>query len=211
MPALAHRGISLYYEASGNGPPVDLTHSFLCDGTMFRQQAAVFEKKHRVVNIDMRGHGRSGAAEAPFTIYDRVDDVKAVLNAEGIESALWMGLSIGVLLFMCAELTQPWRVKALVLLDADAGPESAWKKPKYQVMKWGLKHLGRCAIPPELLPIMLGRTTLRERAELRAEYANKFLGMRVDSIQPGIDAIIPRDDLLSRLPQNRVPTLVVVG
>ncbi len=211
MPTLTHRGLSLYYEASGNGPPVVLTHSFLCDGTMFRHQAAALEKSHRVVNIDMRGHGRSGPAEAPFTIYDLVGDVVAVLDAEGIESAVWMGLSIGGFLSLRAALTQPQRVRALVLLDTDAGPESAWKKLKYQGMKWGLKHLGPRSILPALLPIMLGRTTLRERAELRAEYANRFLAMRVDSIRPGIDAIIARDDLLFRLPQIRVPTLVVVG
>ena len=129
-------------------------------------------------------------------------DVTVLLNADGIESAEWTGLSIGVLLFMCAELTQPWRVKAPVLLDADAGPELAWKKPKYQVMKWRLKHLGPRAIPPALLPIMLGRTALRERAELRSEYAKKFPGMRVDSLRPGIFAIIARAELLSRLPQT---------
>ena len=39
------------------------------------------------------------------------------------------------------------------------------------------------------MPIMLGRTTLRSRAELRAEYRQRFLNIRVKSICPGIDAI----------------------
>lgn len=211
MPELSHRGISLYYEVSGNGPPVVLTHSFLCDGTMFTHQVADMEKTHRVINIDMRGHGRSGPSESPFSIYDLVDDVVAVLDAEGVESAVWMGLSIGGFLSLRAALRWPERVRALILMDTDAGPESAWKKLKYAVMKWGLKHLGPRAILPALLPIMLGRTTLRERPAIRAEYERKFLDMRVDSIRPGIDAITARDDLLSRLSQIRVPTLVIVG
>lgn len=151
---------------------------------MFRQQVVAVEKKHRVVNIDMRGHGRTGAAEAPVTIYDLVDDVTAVLNAEGIEFAVWMGLSIGTLLSLWATPTQSQRVGALVLLDTDAGPESAWKKLEYQVMKWGLKHLDPRVIPPALLQIMRGRTTLCENAELRSEYANNLPGMHLDSVRP---------------------------
>lgn len=211
MATLIHRGIRLHYEKGGAGPPVVLTHSFLCDGTMFRHQVAALEKTHRVLNIDLRGHGRSGPSESPFTIYDLVDDVAGVLDAEGIDSAVWMGLSIGGFLSLRAALTQPERVRALVLLDTDAGPESAWKKLKYRAMKWGLKHLGPPYIVPALQPIMLGKTTLRERPDIRTEYTRKFLDARVDSILPGIDAITGRDDLLPRLPQIRAPTLVVVG
>lgn len=211
MPTLSHRGISLYYEVSGNGLPVVLTHSFFCDGTLFRHQVAALEKTHRVINIDLRGHGRSGPSETPFTIYDLADDVAAVLDAEGVASAVWMGLSIGGFLSLRAALARPERVRALILLDTDAGPESAWKKLKYQVLKFGLKHLGPRAILPALLPFMLGRTTLRERPAIRGEYERKFLDMRVDSIRPGVDAITARDDLLPRLSQIRVPTLVIVG
>jgi 3-oxoadipate enol-lactonase len=211
MPTIVRDGIELHYELSGSGPPIVLTHSFLCDGSMFREQVVALSRSHRLINIDMRGHGRSGPSESPFTIYDLADDVLAVLDAEGVASAVWMGLSIGGFLSMRAALRNPERVRALVLLDTDAGPESAWKKVKYTALKWGVQTLGPRYIVPSLLPIFLGATTLRQRPAIRDEYERIFMAMRVRSISRGIDAIVARDDLLKRLHEIKVPTLVIVG
>src|SRR3972149_956215 len=159
MATATRNGITLHYEVSGSGPAIVLTHSFLCDDSLFTHQVAALERTHRVINIDLRGHGRSGPSESPYTIYDLVDDVVAVLDAEGVASAIWMGLSIGGFLSLRAALTRPERVRALVLIDADAGPETAWKKLKYTAMKWGLQTVGPRVVVPAGMPIMLGRTT----------------------------------------------------
>lgn len=209
MPTVTSKGISLYYEVSGNGSPIVLTHSFLCDGSMFSPLVAALEHSHRVINIDMRGHGRSEASETPFTIYDLVDDVLAVLDAEGVDSAVWMGHSIGGFISLRAALTRPDRVRALVLMNSDAGPETAWKKMKYAVMKQAFLTVGPRLIVPALMPIMLGKTTNRSRPEIRSEYRKKFLSMRVRSMAPGVDAITSRDSLLDRLGRIQVPTLVI--
>jgi pimeloyl-ACP methyl ester carboxylesterase len=203
--------VSTHYEVSGSGPAIVLTHSFLCDGALFRHQVAALERTHRVINIDLRGHGRSGPSDSPFDIYDLVDDVLAVLDAEGVERAIWVGLSIGGFLSLRAALTRPERVRALVLIDSDAGSESAWKKVKYTLMKWGLRTIGPRLIVPAVMPIMFGETTLRTRPEIRDEYFRRFLELRVPSISHGIDAITGRDDILGRLKEIDCPTLVLVG
>lgn len=211
MATATRNGITLHYETSGSGLPIVLTHSFLCDGSLFTHQVAVLEQTHRIINIDLRGHGQSGPSESPFTIYDLVDDVVAVLDAEGVALAVWMGLSIGGFLSLRAALTRPERVRALVLIDTDAGAETAWKKLKYTAMKWWLQTLGPRLPVSAAMPIMFGRTTLRSRPELHADYYQRFMNVRVNSICCGIDAITERDDVVGRLNEIRVPTLVVVG
>jgi 3-oxoadipate enol-lactonase len=203
--------MTLHYEVAGAGPAIVLTHSFLCDGSMFAEQVPALARSHRVLNVDLRGHGRSGPAESPYTIYDLVADVIAVLDAERVESAIWMGLSIGGFLSLRAALTHPGRVRALILLDSDAGAESALKKLKYAAMKWLLESLGPRCIVPAVMPIMLGRTTLRSRPQLRQRYRHLFGDVRVKSACRGIEAITSRDDLLGRLGEITVPTLVLVG
>ena len=89
MATATRNGITLYYETSGSGPAIVLIHSFLCDGLLFTHQVAALERTHRVINIDLRGHGRSGPSKSPYTIYDLVDDVVAVLDAGGVASAIW--------------------------------------------------------------------------------------------------------------------------
>jgi len=211
MPTVTRAGIALHYEVTGAGPAIVLTHSFLCDGSMFAEQVPALARTHRVLNVDLRGHGRSGPSESPYTIYDLVADVLTILDAERVDSAIWMGLSIGGFLSLRAALTHPGRVRALIVLDSDAGTESAWKKLKYAAMKWLLESLGPRAIVPAVMPIMLGRTTLRSRPQLRERYRRLFLGVRVRSVCRGIDAITSRDDLLGRLGEITVPTLVLVG
>ena len=211
MATINRDGITLYYEVSGSGTAIVLIHGFLCDGSLFTHQTAALERTHRVINIDLRGHGRSGPSESPYTIYDLVDDVVAVLDTEGVASAVWMGLSMGGFISLRAALNRPERVRALVLIDTDAGPETLWNKLKYTTMKWGLQALGPRFIAPTVMPIMFGRTTLRSRPDLWAEYYQRILNVRIKSICPGVDAITRRGDLVGRLNEIKVPTLVIVG
>lgn len=204
-------GITLYYEVSGSGPPIVIIHGFLCDGSLFVNQVAALERTHRVINIDLRGHGRSGPSESPYTIYDLVDDVVTVLDAEGISSAVWVGLSIGGFISLRAALSRRERVRALVLIDTDAGPETAWNKLKYAAMKWGLQIMGPSFIVPAVIPIMFGNTTRRSRSELCGDYYRRLQNVRVKSICPGVDAIVRRDGIVGRLSEIKVPALVIVG
>lgn len=95
MPKLERNGIPLSYEVSGSGPPVVLGHSFLCSGEMWTPQVGPLALGYQVINPDLRGHGNSGVVDAPFDLYDLVDDVLAVLDHLAIERAVWAGLSIG--------------------------------------------------------------------------------------------------------------------
>lgn len=211
MSILPSASPKIYYETSGAGPAVVFIHSFLCDGSLFSHQVAALKPSHRVLNFDIRGHGRSGPAESPFTIYDLLDDVIKVLDAEGVETAIWVGLSIGGFVALRAAITKPNRVSALVLMDTEAGSQSRFKKLQDRALKWGLKILGPKFVVPGITPVMLGKTTRKTKPLLFDEYRQRFLGMRVRSICHCIDAVMRRDDLSGQLAQIRCPTLVMVG
>jgi len=106
-------GATIYYEVTGSGPAIVLMHSFLCSGEMWGPQIEPLSAQYEVINIDMRGHGKSGPAETPFDLYDLVGDVVAVLDREGVDRACWAGLSIGGMIALRAALTAPDRVGAL--------------------------------------------------------------------------------------------------
>ena len=127
--ALVHnQGLPIFFEDVGEGPPIVLGHSFLCSGKMWREQVPVLATHYRALNLDFRGHGRSGEVTESFTLYDAVADVVAVLDELGIEKAVWCGLSIGGMVALRAALTCPERVDRLILLDTDAGSENPLKK-----------------------------------------------------------------------------------
>jgi 3-oxoadipate enol-lactonase len=211
MPEIEHDGVKIFFEVTGEGPAVVLGHSFLCSGDMWAPQVPRLAERHRVVNIDLRGHGRSGPLSRACDVYDLVGDVVAVLDHLEIESAVWAGLSIGGMVAMRAAITVPRRVRALVLLDTDAEEETAYKKFKYRAMNLGARAIGIRPFVPAVLPLMFGATTRRSRPELVNEWRGKFSAIHMPSISIVLEALARRDSVVDRLQNIEVPTLVIVG
>lgn len=211
MPSLDRPSVALHYEERGEGPPLLLGHSFLCSGEMWASQVGPLSQHAHVVNPDFRGHGRSGPVEAPFDLYDLVDDQLAVLDHLGIDRAVWAGLSIGGMVALRAALVHPDRVGGLILLDTDAGAETAGKKLRYRAMGWGVRLLGTRPFLPAIARLMFGSTTRRTRPGLVAAWKHRFATVHVPSMLRFLDALVERDSVVDRLGEVRTSTLVIVG
>jgi len=58
---LSKDGTPISYEISGTGEPALLfVHGWSCDARYWRVQVPHFSKKHRVIILDLAGHGHSG-------------------------------------------------------------------------------------------------------------------------------------------------------
>lgn len=212
MPTTTRHGIPIHYEVTGQGAPaVVLLHSYLCSGYMWHNQVDALALRCTVVNIDARGHGRSGPVPETFPLGDLVGDVVQVLDVEGISSAVWVGLSIGGMVALHAALSVPDRVRGLVILDSDAGAERVASRLKYAVMAAVVRRFGVGPMMKPILRLMFGRTTLGSRHGLVAEWAARFEQVDVPSMLNTLPALVRRPDLLPRLGEIRVPTLVLVG
>lgn len=211
MPFVQSQGLEIFFEDTGTGTPVVLGHSFLCSGKMWREQVPALAGRFRVINPDLRGHGRSGEVNRPFSLYDAVSDVVAVLDRLGIPQAIWCGLSIGGMVALRAALTCPERVSALILLDTDAGAETALSKLKYLAMGVGARAVGINPFLSSIARLMFGTTTRRHKPTLVAEWNEQFAGVHVPSVLRCLDALIRRDSILERLGRIGVPALVLVG
>ncbi|MDX1644044.1 MAG: alpha/beta fold hydrolase, partial [Thermoanaerobaculia bacterium] len=134
MPWTDRDEIRLFFDDLGSGRPILLLHSFLCSREMWSYQAADLARSYRVVNADLRGHGDSGPAEAPFTLDDLVDDAVVVLDHLGIERAVWAGLSIGGMIALRAALIAPDRVDALIVADSSAERDPLLQRAKHRLL-----------------------------------------------------------------------------
>lgn len=211
MPVVRNREAAIYYEECGSGEALVLAHSFLCTGQMWRGQVPALEAGYRVINIDLRGHGRSAPATRHYSIYDLVSDVIAVLDRLGVERAIWCGLSVGGMIALRAALAYPNRVASLVLLDTDAGAEIPWRKLKYRAMGRGAAVVGVRPLASSIARLMFGRTTRVRQPGLVREWKSDLGDLHIPSVLRMLDAIVERDSLLSRLSEITVPTLIAVG
>jgi 3-oxoadipate enol-lactonase len=211
MAIAENQGQHIFFDDVGSGTPVVLGHSFLCTGEMWREQVSVLAKGYRVINPDLRGHGRSGPAHRPFSLYDAVEDVIAILDLLDIERAVWCGLSIGGMVAIRAALTRPERVAALILLDTDAGSETLAQKLKYRAMGVGTRTMGIRPFLPAITRLMFGSTTIRQNPDLVRQWRDVFASVDVRSALMCLDTAMKRDSVVPRLPEIEAPSLVMAG
>lgn len=117
MPFFPHDGLRLHYSERGapEGPPFVMIHGLLWSSRMLRRIAELLPE-HRVLLIDLRGHGSSDRPTDPdrYTWSALAGDVMALLDHLGLERAVVGGLSLGANVTLAAAVEHPERVSAIV-------------------------------------------------------------------------------------------------
>jgi len=117
--ARAADGALIEYDVLGAGPPLVLLHGLLASRHVFSRQRDSFAARHRLVLISFRGHdGSDNFVPANYGVgASDVEDVLAVLDAEGIAKAdLFAHSSGGATAFVLARRF-PERVRRTVLIE----------------------------------------------------------------------------------------------
>jgi len=116
------RGIRIYYEVHGEGPPLLLLHGGLGNGMQFEKQVPDFEKTHRVIVPDCRAQGRTTDGRGPITYHEIAEDAIGLLDALHIERVDVMGWSDGGNAGLDMAIHHPDRIGHLVTFGANFAP-----------------------------------------------------------------------------------------
>ena len=112
-------GTPISYEIHGTGEPtLVFVHGWSCDTRYWREQVRHFSKNHRVVMLDLAGHGHSGASRTKYTMKAFGEDVVAVMKATDSRSAILIGHSSGGTVIAEAARLMPDRIVGLIGIDA---------------------------------------------------------------------------------------------
>jgi pimeloyl-ACP methyl ester carboxylesterase len=112
----AAQAIHIAHDDVGSGhPAVVLLHGLFEDRTYYAAQVQHLRATHRVINIDLRGHGQSDVPEDGYTIDALADDVIEVCEGAGVSSAVFCGHSFAVALRVAVR--RPDLAAGVVLLD----------------------------------------------------------------------------------------------
>ncbi len=111
-------GTPISYEIYGNGEPtLVFVHGWSCDARYWRAQLSHFSKNHRVVTLDLAGHGHSGTTRSKYTMLAFGEDVRAVTEAIDSRSLILIGHSMGGSVIAEAARLMPKRVMGLIGTD----------------------------------------------------------------------------------------------
>lgn len=102
----------------GNGEVILLIHGVGLNADVWEPQIAELSKSHRVIAIDMLGHGESDLPEGIVTLSSYVRQVETLLNALAITEANIIGHSMGGLVALGFALAHPKRALRLAVLNS---------------------------------------------------------------------------------------------
>jgi pimeloyl-ACP methyl ester carboxylesterase len=116
---LSRDGTALAYEDAGAGEPaVVLVHGIACRRAFMAPQARFLRARHRVVAIDLRGHGDSDAPRQRYTIDALADDVGWICEQLEVSDAVIVGHSLGGLVALELAAGRPNLVRGVALIDS---------------------------------------------------------------------------------------------
>ena len=117
--AVSADGARIHYASAGKGEPaLVFVHCWECDRTYWDNQVGAFAKGHRVVTLDLAGHGESERGNrSDWTVENYARDVKAVIDRLKLKKVILIGHSMGGPVAAQAAALLPGRVKAVVGID----------------------------------------------------------------------------------------------
>ncbi|MBM4411566.1 MAG: alpha/beta fold hydrolase [Chloroflexi bacterium] len=138
MPYAENDGVRLYYEVDGThgAEPMVMHHGYLADLESWRARGWVkaLGDRYRLILMDSRGHGRSDRPSDPeaYEMRTRVLDVLAVMGAEGVRTAHYLGYSMGGMIGYSALIYAPQRFATIScggaspMLRTEPQPKVEW-------------------------------------------------------------------------------------
>jgi len=144
--AVSSDGVVIHYRAGGTGSPaLVFVHCWSCDATYWREQLPVFARDHRVVAVDLAGHGASGDARERFTVAAFAADVAAVVEKERLDRVVLVGHSLGGPVALAASRLLAGRAILVVGVDTMQNVEQEWPEEHFAQLRDAMRADFRAA------------------------------------------------------------------
>lgn len=121
MMTASRDGATINFEVEGQGHHVTLVHGVGSHLQAWDGVVAALRDDFTLLRYDLRGHAKSGKPPGPYTLDDYVDDLAALLDAQGIDRTTLVGFSFGGMIAPAFTIRHPDRVRALAIVSAVAG------------------------------------------------------------------------------------------
>lgn len=125
---LLYKNCKIAFTVTGKGSAVVLLHGFLENQQMWNTSVAVLAKKHKVITIDLLGHGKSENLSYIHTMEEQANMVKAVLSSLRLRRCFLIGHSMGGYVALAFAKQFPHNIKGVLLMNSTALPDSNEKR-----------------------------------------------------------------------------------
>jgi pimeloyl-ACP methyl ester carboxylesterase len=116
--SLELHGHEVIYRTAGSGPPLVIVHGMVNSSKHWRQVALKLAETHTVIVPDLIGHGDSATPRGDYALGAHAAVIRDLLSALEIESATFVGHSLGGGIAMVFFWQFPHKVERLALVSS---------------------------------------------------------------------------------------------
>ncbi len=209
MPYFEHDGCSLHYEEYGQGSPVLLVHGLGSSCQDWEYQIPALTAHHRVIVVDIRGHGRSDKPHERYSIPGFSADIEALLDHLQPGPVHLVGLSMGGMIGFQLAVDHPRLLKSLTIVNS--APEvkiKSFEDFRQLSKRWVLTRL----FSMEAIGKALGQNLFpkAEQADLRNKIARRWAQNDKRAYIASFGAIVGWG-VTEKLSRISCPTLIITA
>jgi pimeloyl-ACP methyl ester carboxylesterase len=188
-----------------------LIHAFPLHAGMWVTQLDAPPPGWRVIAPDLPGFGRTDPVPNATSLDDYAADVIDLLDALHVGEAVIGGLSMGGYVVLALFRLAPQYFRALLLADTRATADTEQGRAGRARLLERLGREGQAGVADEMLPKLLGPSTMRDRPEVAARVREMILSNAALAIATAARAMRDRADSAPLLPSIHMPVLIAVG
>ena len=226
MPELANTaGGKLVFDDEGRGRPLLLVHGWATHADFFASQRTALAREFRVISLDLAGHRRSPACNAPLTIQHLAEDLIALCRHLSLEDTVAVGWSMGAMAVWSALLAGAGaHINGHVVIDMSPrilngpdwqlglkGSQASYQHPGGLLPRTeaAMRNHWR-AYAPRIARRIFASNLETERSAL-LQWAEREIAGADGNVMAGLWASMIAQDYRADLPRLKTPTLVVHG
>ena len=112
-------GLKMYYEIHGTGKPIVLVHgSYMTIGMNYGELIPLLAQNHKVIVLEMQGHGRTADINRPFSYDALASDIAGLLRYLKIAHADILGYSLGATVALDFAIKYPAMTDNLIFISS---------------------------------------------------------------------------------------------
>ena len=207
---ISYKNTLINYTDSGKGNTIVLLHGFLENSNMWNFCLESLSKKHRIITLDLLGHGQTDCLGYVHTMEEMATVVHFVLQKLRIRKVSLIGHSMGGYVALAFAELYPNFIKKVLLLNSTSKADDAERKLNreraIEAVKQNKNTFTQLAIANLFSP------DNRERLQTEIEK------VRIEALQTPIQGVIAaiegmkiRKDREFLLQENRFPVTLVAG